>query len=439
MSVNKKFFLGNLDPRVSKEDICHLFGLEATSYLRSSCWVELATDASGKSRGYGFVSVPEHIAQQLVKFNGIDFYGKELKIEPARDKEEKESTDEEQPDTKKKPKPDEKAKKPENNRRGRGRGGRQGQGWNNRNQNYNSNYNNQFVPRGGYRQKYNLPVLAEDQIFPVIDAGVNLTNGRFQNVDYVIARAMAAGIQKMIVTGNRLNPSKAAIVMAKTHPSMIYAAVGIHPHYVKDEFNDKSMETLQEIVKAPEVVCVGEIGLDFNRDFSPREDQKKAFEKQLEIACKANKPILAHDRDSHDSLVEILDKFKTELPTVVIHCFTGNADEIRAYVARGFYIGITGFVCKEKHGKLLRNALESGVLPLDKMVIQSDAPYMIPNMAKADIDPVSESLLDFCIEGHNEPCTLPVIVRCIAKCLKKDPKEVAEVTTATAKTIFNLA
>ncbi len=176
---------GNLDSCVSREDICHLFGLEATSYLRSSCWVELAMDANNKSKGYGFVSVPEHIAQQLVKFNGIDFYGKELKIEPARDKEEKEGTDEEKQDAKKKPSGEEKAKKPENNnRRGQqrgGRGGRQNQGWNNRNQYFNSNYGNQQFQRyggGAARHRYNLPVLAGDQIFPVVDAGVNLTNGR---------------------------------------------------------------------------------------------------------------------------------------------------------------------------------------------------------------------------------------------------------------------
>lgn len=179
------FSTGNLDPCVSKEDICHLFGLEATSYLRSSCWVELTVDANNKSKGYGFVSVPEHIAQQLVKFNGIDFYGKELKIEPARDKDEKESTEEEKGDGKKKVKTDEKPQKSggASKRGGRGgaRGGGSGRGQQSgrgRNQQY--NYNGQYRnPRGGYRQRYNLPVLAQDQIFALIDAGVNLTNGRF--------------------------------------------------------------------------------------------------------------------------------------------------------------------------------------------------------------------------------------------------------------------
>ena len=161
-----------------------MFGLEATSYLRSSCWVELATDTGGKSKGYGFVSVPEHIAQQLVKFNGIDFYGKELKIEPAKDKDEKESADEEKQDIKKKPKTEEKPKKtngaPRRGARGGGRGPPTGRG---RNQMYNYNYSyngGQYRPPRGasYRQKYNLPVLAQDQIFPLIDCGVNLTNNK---------------------------------------------------------------------------------------------------------------------------------------------------------------------------------------------------------------------------------------------------------------------
>ena len=85
----------------------------------------------------------------------------------------------------------------------------------------------------------------------------------------------------MVVTGNRLNASRSAIVMAKTRPNILYASVGIHPHFVKDDFNDRSLEAMKELVNSPEVVCVGEIGLDFNRDYSPREDQKKAFEKQV--------------------------------------------------------------------------------------------------------------------------------------------------------------
>ena len=102
-----------------------------------------------------------------------------------------------------------------------------------------------------------------------------------QNTDYVIARALASGVQKMVVTGNRLNGSRSAVVMSKTRPNILYAAIGIHPHHVKDDWNDFTISVLEDLIKLPEVVAVGEVGLDFNRNFTPREQQKKAFEKQV--------------------------------------------------------------------------------------------------------------------------------------------------------------
>ena len=102
-----------------------------------------------------------------------------------------------------------------------------------------------------------------------------------QNTDYVIARALAAGVQKMVITGLKLNGSRSAVVMAKTRPNILYAAVGIHPHFVKDDWNDKALDALEELVKLPEVVAVGECGLDFKRDYSPRELQESSFKKQV--------------------------------------------------------------------------------------------------------------------------------------------------------------
>ena len=100
---------------------------------------------------------------------------------------------------------------------------------------------------------------------------------------------------------------------------------------------------------------------------------------------------------------------------------------------------MSNYIFPEKYGKDLCDAISSGVLPLDKIIIQSNAPYMIPNLPKTELDPVSDALLEFCWEGNNEPCTLPVVIRCIAKCLNKDAKEVADVVAATAKTVFNFA
>ena len=168
------FLLGNLSVSVTKEELSNLFGLEATPYLRSSCWVELACKQSGESKGFAFVNVPEHIAQELLKFNGIEFYGRPLQIEPAKagpeddkDKDkskDKEGEDKEKDDKKKKQKP---RGRPSNRGgggyyRGGYRGGRGG---------------GQFR-RGQVRSKFNLPVLAADQVYQMIDGGVNLVNGK---------------------------------------------------------------------------------------------------------------------------------------------------------------------------------------------------------------------------------------------------------------------
>ena len=99
--------------------------------------------------------------------------------------------------------------------------------------------------------------------------------------DYVVARALAGGVQKMVVTGLKWNACKSAVIMAKTHPNILYAAVGIHPHYVKDDWNEKTIAGLEELIKSPGVVAIGECGLDFNKDYSPRDIQEIAFKKQV--------------------------------------------------------------------------------------------------------------------------------------------------------------
>jgi len=284
--------------------------------------------------------------------------------------------------------------------------------------------------------KFNLPTLEPDQIFHLVDCGVNLTNPKFhQNTDYVIARALASGVQKMVITGLKLVGCKSAVIMAKTRPNVLYAAVGVHPHFVKDDWNDKTLDQLEELVKQPEVVAVGECGLDFNRNYSPEELQVSTFKKQVQLAVRYQKALLIHERDSHQGVLDVLKDFESTLPPVVMHCFTGTAEQITTYVAKGFYIGVTGFVCKEKHGAALRAAIKDGTLPLKNIVVQTNAPYMTPNTPQDEIDPVSKTLLEHCF-ADNEPCTLSIIVRCIAKCLSQDPRAIADQCTENAMNVF---
>jgi len=409
--VNKRIYVGNLGSSVTTEDLIQLFGLGTTPYLRLNCSVELATcEKTGKSKNFAFVNVPEHVCVELMKLNGIEYYGKMLVIEEAKTKADSDGQDKEN-----------KNRKPtKGNNKGRS--------------NYNKKGGNRRFGQG--KSKFKLPTLEPDQVFHLVDSGINLTNPKFNNnTDYVIARALAAGVQKMVITGLKMNGTKAAMVMAKTRPNILYAAIGLHPHCVKDDWNDKSVDALEELVKQKECVAVGECGLDFKRDFSPRETQEIAFKKQVQLAVRYQKALLVHERDSHQAILDVLKEFETSLPPVIIHCFTGTPEHIKTYIEKGFYIGITGYVCKEKYGQSLRDAIKDGTLPLDRIIVQTNAPYMTPNTPRDEIDPVSQTLLDHCY-ADNEPCTLSIIVRCIAKCLSQEPRQVADKCTENAMKVF---
>jgi len=412
----KRIYIGNLGSNVTKDDLVQLFGLGTTTFLQQNCCVDIATDAkTGKSKNFAIVTVPEHVHSELIKLNGIEFYGRQVVIEEAKTKADHVA---EREKDKKGP------RKGRNTRggRGAGRGGRRG--------------GRKWGPR---KDKFDLPQLEPDQIFHMVDCGVNLTNPKFhQNTDYVVARALSAGVQKMVVTGLKLTGSKSAVIMAKTRPNVIYAAVGVHPHFVKDDWvekDNKTLDELEELVKQPECVAVGECGIDLKRNYSPAELQTSTFKQQVQLAVRYQKALLIHERDSHDAILEVLKDFESTLPPVVMHCFTGTAEQIKTYTSKGFYIGVTGFVCKEKHGAELRAAITDGTLPLKNIVVESNAPYMIPNTPDDQIDPVSKTLLEHCF-SDNEPCTLSIIVRCIAKCLSQEPRAVADQLTENAMNVF---
>jgi len=419
----KRMYVGNLASTVCKDDINQLFGLETTEYLRNNCFVELACDHTGKSKNFAFVTVPEHIKNELLNLNDIEFYGKQIVIQEAK------SNDDDVKDN----------KKTQNYNRGQNYKGGQRQNYNNRRNNQGKGYQNYNRNR---KSKHDLPKLEADQKFNLIDCGVNLTNPKFnENRDNVIARAIAAGVQKMVVTGLKFNGVKSAISMSVSRPNMLYVAAGVHPHYLSTDWKANTAELLEEMIQNESCVAVGECGLDFNRDYTEKDLQKKVFDKHVELACKHKKTLLVHDRDAHESVLEILDKYSDQLPKVVIHCFTGTQEQIKTYLAKGFYIGITGYVCKEKHGKHLRDAIKNGVLPLDRIVLQSNAPFMTPNTPMNEIDPVSAMLLEYCWNNLNEPVALSVTVRCIAKQLSSDGKEmearnVADALTKTALELF---
>ncbi|KAL1245567.1 3'-5' ssDNA/RNA exonuclease TatD [Trichinella spiralis] len=197
--------------------------------------------------------------------------------------------------------------------------------------------------------------------YKLIDIGANLTNPCLndRNLCDVVDRAKAAGVCKIIVTGTSIETAKEAMRLSRLYPNYLFFTAGIHPHDAK-YFNDESIAELEKLALEPECVAIGECGLDFNRNFSPQENQLTAFEAQVQLACKLKKTIFIHERDAHSALVEILKKYSLLIPYAVVHCFTGTAEQAKTYLDMGLYIGLTGSLWKDKLEFGVQYALRQG-------------------------------------------------------------------------------
>ena len=179
---------------------------------------------------------------------------------------------------------------------------------------------------------------------------------------------------------------------------------------------------MRQLLQDPLAVAVGECGLDYNRNFSSKEDQLAAFSAQVKIAVDLKLPLFVHEREAHADLLMVLDRpeFKDYLPPVVIHCFTGTAEESKAYLDRGFFIGFTGTICKQERGRPLRQLLPT--VPLDRIMLETDAPFM-----------------GFRKERRRcEPMDLVGVAQCLAEVKGLSMEEVCRTTTSTSLSFFGL-
>lgn len=292
------------------------------------------------------------------------------------------------------------------------------------------------------------PVLDHLSNYIIVDIGANLTNKKFsRDLDQVIKRATDAGVTKIMVTGTSLHTTKEALRLTRLYPNILYSTAGIHPHDAKSWEEDTYRE-LEAVAVNGECVAVGECGLDFNRNFSPPDVQISVFEQQVELACKLGKPLFLHERDAHQQMVDILQKNIHRLPACVIHCFTGTKEQALKYLELGCYIGLTGYLWKDKSENGVRKILEEGAIPLEKLLVETDSPFMYPNTRASKLpqhikDCLTERSVTFlqryCTFQRNEPCSLPVTVEMIAAYLKKTPEEVALATTFNALKVFGLS
>lgn len=258
-----------------------------------------------------------------------------------------------------------------------------------------------------------------------IDIGINLTNKQFNNEhDELINRALDNGVEQMILTGTSVRGSKESAMIAEEYPKILFSTAGIHPHDAKS-FNDQSIKELCSLLKLSHVVSVGECGLDFDRDFSPRPVQEKCYQAQLELAIEVDKPLFLHERSAFKRFNDITDEYLDHLPKAVVHCFTGTLEEAKTYLDKGFYLGFTGAISDDRRFKHLEEVIR--YTPLDKMMIETDAPFMLPK----NISSRSQN-------RRNEPAFLPYVAQTIAQLKKISIAEVAEETTEVARNFFRL-
>jgi len=261
--------------------------------------------------------------------------------------------------------------------------------------------------------------------YPLIDIGVNLMHRSFNaDREAVMQRAQEADVGVMIITGTSERGSRESARFAEKHPGVLYSTAGVHPHDAK-RCTPRTIQSLQALAKEKAVVAIGECGLDFNRDFSPRPDQEKWFEAQIELACQLKMPLFMHERDAHQRFIEILGQYKGQLERAVVHCFTGSIYEAKRYLDMGLHIGITGWICDERRGKHLREVVRQ--ISLDRLMLETDAPFLTPRTM-----PTRPR------DGRNEPAFLPYVLQSVAKAVGKPEEEVAEATIQTARTFFGL-
>ncbi|MGE4407606.1 TatD family hydrolase [Pseudomonas sp.] len=262
----------------------------------------------------------------------------------------------------------------------------------------------------------------------LVDIGVNLTHPTFAaDPRAVLERARAAGVVQMLLTGTSLGESEAALQLCRELDETgqrLFCTAGVHPHDAS-QWSADSASQLRGLLGEPEVRAVGECGLDFNRDFSPRPQQERVLEEHLQLAVERHLPVFLHERDASERLAAILRPFRDRLEAAVVHCFTGDKRALYAYLDLDLHIGITGWICDERRGTHLHPLVRE--IPEGRLMLESDAPYLLPRTLR----PKPKS-------GHNEPAYLPEVLREVARHRGESEACLAAHTTRCARGFFGL-
>lgn len=251
------------------------------------------------------------------------------------------------------------------------------------------------------------------------DGGVNMFDARMP-VEETLLDAQNAGVEKICLITTHPQEWEQAEALYQQYPSQLCYTLGIHPHNAKDA-KPEDWEVLRAKARKPGVVAIGECGLDYNRDFSPRDVQRAVFKEQLKIAGELNCPVYLHERDAFDDQLACLAPFKDSIKSGIAHCFTGDTQQMQAYLSLGLYIGITGWICDPKRGRTLREAID--ILPVNRLILETDAPYLYPKTRKPK-------------QRNNAPAYLPFIGATVAELKGLELQQLEAVCFANAKQLF---
>ncbi len=264
----------------------------------------------------------------------------------------------------------------------------------------------------------------------LIDVCVNLANRQFRrDREAVIERATAHGVDRFVICATDLAATRAALAWCEQ--GRRHTTAGVHPHDAAS-VPPGWLDELRHLAQLPEVCAIGETGLDFFRDFSPRDAQLAAFDAQLALACDLGKPLFVHDRQASEEVLQRLLAYP-DLPPVLVHCFTGSRAALRAYLDAGCYIGITGWIADAARGATLRDIVAE--IPLHRLMLETDAPFLRPHNAPRQAPEGIASRF----RGRNEPALLPYVLDAVAACRPEPRDEIAAAATANATQCFGLS
>jgi TatD DNase family protein len=259
-------------------------------------------------------------------------------------------------------------------------------------------------------------------MLPIVDSHCHLDFESFrEDLPAVLERARAAGIVAMVCVGSGEDVATAerAVALADKQPD-VYAAVGIHPHDA-GKMLPEFWPALEELARKPRAVGVGESGLDYFYDHSPRQVQREVFERFLRLATAVKRPVMCHVRDAHEDAIAMLRTGPLPDECGMIHCYSGNVDQARRYLDLGMYLSFSGVITYKKADEIRAAAAYA---PADRILIETDAPYLAPIPHR----------------GHrNEPAYVVQTLEALARVRGISPSRAAEATTANAFRLFNLS